>query len=247
MFACVFGAALLGMVVRRWLPAPHLSTESKDVVKLSMALVSTIAALVLGLLTASAKGTFDSESTELKALAAQILQLDRELRLYGPETIPIRAAVKREVQQKYDEKWSPGHGPARERVTPWTPGAESIDSMVRNLTPVNDTQREVKAQALAMLASVVGGRWMLGIQAGNDLPEVLLIAMVSWLSMLFLSFGLFAPRNGTVLGALGLSALAVSCSVFLILEMNRPFDGLVRISGEPFRFVLAHMANRSVT
>ena len=77
-FACVFGGALLGMVLRRALPAHHLSTDSKDVVKLGMGLVGTMAALALGLLLASAKSAYDAQADELRQMSATVLLLDRE-------------------------------------------------------------------------------------------------------------------------------------------------------------------------
>src|SRR5262245_9259636 len=84
-FACTFGAALLGMVLREALPDAHLSPDSKDVVKVAMGLIATMAALVLGLLTGSAKATFDAGDSELKQGAADIIVLDRTLAHYGSE------------------------------------------------------------------------------------------------------------------------------------------------------------------
>ena len=72
-FACVFGGAILGMSIRAILPQPHLSPESKDVVKLGMALVGTSSALVLGLLIASAKGSYDAQSSELTLMSAGVV------------------------------------------------------------------------------------------------------------------------------------------------------------------------------
>ena len=78
-FACVFGGALLGMFIRALLPQHHLSGETKDVVKLGMGIVATLSALVLGLLIASAKGSFDAQSTELTQMSAKVILLDRLL------------------------------------------------------------------------------------------------------------------------------------------------------------------------
>ena len=98
-FACVFGGALLGLLLQTVLPRHHLHVDSKDVVKLGMGLVGTMAALVLGLLVASAKGSYDAQSTELTDLAANVVLLDRVLAHYGPETKEARELLRSTVAQ----------------------------------------------------------------------------------------------------------------------------------------------------
>jgi hypothetical protein len=96
-FACVFGGAMLGMFVHAVLPQHHLSSESKDVVKLAMALVATLCALVLSLLIASAKGSYDAQSSELTQMSAKVVLLDRVLAHYGPETKETRDLLRGSV------------------------------------------------------------------------------------------------------------------------------------------------------
>ena len=93
-FACVFGGALLGILLHAVLPQHHLSNETKDIVKLGMGLVGTMSALVLGLLVASAKGSYDAQSAELTQMSANIALLDRVLAHYGPETKETRDLVR---------------------------------------------------------------------------------------------------------------------------------------------------------
>src|SRR5579863_6571692 len=85
-FGCVFGGALLGMFLRRSLPESHFSGETKDVVKVAIALIATMAALVLGLLISSAKSAYDTRNGALMQMSVDILMLDRGLAHYGPET-----------------------------------------------------------------------------------------------------------------------------------------------------------------
>jgi Na+/proline symporter len=96
-FVCVFSSALFGLFLRGMLPEHHLSSESKDVVKLAMGLIATMAALVLGLITASAKSSFDAQNSEMVHSAADIIRLDRALARYGSETKEIRDLLKRAV------------------------------------------------------------------------------------------------------------------------------------------------------
>ena len=104
-FVCVFGGALLGILLRAVLPEHHLSKETQDIVKLGMGLVGTMAALVLGLLVASAKGSYDAQSAEVTQLAANVAMLDRALALYGPETKEIRAILRNAVRRVLDQMW----------------------------------------------------------------------------------------------------------------------------------------------
>src|SRR5271163_2511215 len=92
--ACVFGGALTGMVLRLILPEHHLSTDSKDVVRLGIGLIATMSALVLALLVASAKSSYDAQKTEVTQISANIVLLDLALAHYGPETKDIRAQLR---------------------------------------------------------------------------------------------------------------------------------------------------------
>src|ERR1700751_6094117 len=99
-FALVFGSALLAMLVHRLLPEEHLSGDSKDVVKLGIALVATMSALVLSLLVASAKSAFDTRSNQLTQASADVVLLDRALARYGPETREARSLLQRSTAEK---------------------------------------------------------------------------------------------------------------------------------------------------
>jgi hypothetical protein len=104
-FGCVFGGAMFGMFLRAVLPEHHLSTESKDVIKLAIAMIATLAALVIGLLIASAKSSFDGKATEITRLATDAILLDRTLAEYGPETREIRDASRQLIAARLREIW----------------------------------------------------------------------------------------------------------------------------------------------
>jgi len=241
-FACVFGASLLGMFLRKVLPDEHLSADSKDTVKLAMGLIATMAALVLGLLTGSAKSTFDTQDNEVKQGAANIVVLDRTLAHYGPETRDIRDLIRQAVVFRLGVTWpEDGSKPGRLDVPEATPAVEGIEDKIRALSPQTDSQRALQSRALQVAGEILQLRWLLLGQAGNPVQTPLLVVLIFWLAALFASFGLFAPRNATVLAVLLVAALSVSGSIFLILEMNRPFAGLLKISSAPLRFALSHL------
>ena len=242
-FACVFGSAVLGLFLRAMLPEHHLSSESKDVVKLAMGFIATMAALVLGLLTASAKSSFDVQNTETVHTAADIIRLDRALARYGPEeTKEIRDLLKRAVAFRIHLTWpEDGSAPKNLDSPEMTRVTEGLEDKIRDLSPRNELQREFKSRALQISGDLLATRWLRMAQLSDPVPLLFLVVLTFWLSILFGTFGLFAPHNATVIAALVLCAVAVSGSTFLILEMHRPFDGLMKISPAPMRYALSQL------
>ena len=238
-FACVFGGALLGMFLRAALPDHHLSTDSKDVVKLGMGLIGTMAALLLGLLIASAKGSYDTQSSELTQMSTNIILLDRVMAHYGPETKEARDLLRRSVVVALDQIWpETTSGPAQ--LEP-TRESEGFLDKIQRLSPQNEAQRSLKAQALGISTDLGRTRWLLFEQAGSSISTPFLVVVVFWLTIIFVSFGLFAPPNATVIAILFVCALSVSGAIYLILELDQPFDGLLQISSAPLRSALEHL------
>jgi hypothetical protein len=96
----------------------------------------------------------------------------------------------------------------------------------------------MQAQAIKTGTDIAQMRWLLFSQKGRSIPTPFLAVMVCWLTLILASFGLFAPSNGTVFVTLLVCALAVSSAIFLILELDRAFEGLIQISSEPLRNAL---------
>jgi len=239
-FACAVAGALLGMFLSRLLPEGHLRSDSKDVVRLGMGLLATIAGMVLGLLVASAKGSYDAQSSELTQMAANVALLDRLLAHYGSESKDARDLLRMSVARAIDQMWPQGRSQAPE-LNPAATGGEPLYDKIQALTPQSDAQRFVRADALKVATDIGRMRSLLFAQAGSSIPVVFLVILIFWLSVLFLSFGLFAPPNATVIVALMVSALSVSTAVLLILELDQPFTGLLQVSSAPLRATLAHL------
>jgi hypothetical protein len=238
-FACVFGGALLGMCLRAALPDHHLSTDSKDFVKLAVGLVGTMAALVLGLLIASAKSSYDTQGSEHTQMSAKVILLDRTMAHYGPETKEARDLLRRSVVHAIDRMWpKDGSGPAQ--LEP-TAESESVYDKIQTLSPRNEAQRSLQAQALRISADLQQTRWLLVEQQGGSIPMPFLVLLVFWLTIIFVGFGLIAPPHATVIAILFVCALSVSGAIFLILELDQPFEGLLQISSNHLRKALAHL------
>jgi hypothetical protein len=219
------------MWVRSRLPHEHFSNETKDTVKLGIGLVATMTALVLGLITASAKNSFDAVDAAIKHAAVELLTLDRTLARYGPETREIRAAMKEALGRKIETTW-PRDPASPARIDP----AESVGSMeslavsIGTLKPGNDEQRRLQERARDLTEALLTQRWLAVSDDASAIPLVFLLILALWLTISFVSFGLFAPQNGTVITMFVLSALSVASAVFIVLEMDRPLDGLIRVA-----------------
>lgn len=241
-FGCVFGGALLGMFLRVILPEHHLSENTKDVIKLGMGLIATMAALVLGLVIAAAKSSYDTLDAGVKHTAVKLLLLDRVLANYGPETKEARDLLRRTVASRLDAIWPEDRS---RRVSLDAPeavfAAQELEARIVRLSPQNDTQRRLQAQALQIGSDIMETRWLILGSVGSSVPVPFLVVVVFWLTIIFGSFGLFAPRNATVIAVLSVCALSVAGSIFLILEMDRPFEGVMKISSAPFRYALSHL------
>ena len=241
-FACVFGGALLGMFLRKLLPQNHLSDDSKSVVVIAMGLVATMTALLLGLLISSAKSSFDTLSGEITGASSKIILLDRTLALYGPETKEARDLIRSTVADAIDGMESKEiTNPRFSRTS--TRDMESLYEKIQGLVPKDDRQRLFQAEALSILKEIQQTRWLLYEQQSTSISMPMLVIMVSWLTALFISFGVYAPTNGTVVTSLFVSALSVSCAILLILELYTPYDGLIKISSATLSAALAQLGN----
>jgi hypothetical protein len=238
-FTCVFGGALLGMFLRAVLPEHHLSPESKDLIKLGMGLVGTMAALVLGLLIASAKSSYDRLNDDLTQLSVKLILLDRIMAHYGPEAMEARDLLRRSVVRALDRTW-PENSSRSRRLEP-VAGFGDLYDKIHELSPQNDAQRLRQGQALQISTDLAQTRWLLVEQSVSSLPMPFVVLLTFWIMVIFVSFGLFAPSNITVVATLFICALSVSGAIFLILELDQPFVGLIQISNAPLRNALAHL------
>jgi hypothetical protein len=204
-----------------------------------MALVGTTVALVLGLLIASGKGFYDTQNSEVTQLAADAVLLDKILNHYGPETKEIRALLRSSVAYMLDVTCG-RDGSAEASVAP-SVAREVIFDKIQELSPHNDGQRFLQSQALITVEKLSQTRLLMVAQKTSSVPMPLLAVLVFWLTLLFMSFGLFVRPNAVVVVSLLASALAVCAAILLILEMYQPYTGLIQVSSAPLRAALAQL------
>jgi hypothetical protein len=242
-FGLILAGILLGMVLNAVLPEHHLSTDSKDVVKLGTGMIATLAAIVLGLLIASAKGNFDTMNNGLVQTGSKIILLDRTMAQYGPETRQAREMLRQGVASVVDQIW-PNEGTGQTEIKTFHPraGFETIQGQLRQLSPKNDAQRSLQSQALQISGEVAAERWFLLEQRGHSsLPMPLLAILVSWLVIIFFCFGMLSPRNATVIVVLLVCALSAAASLYMMLELDNPFGGIITVSSAPLRNALVYL------
>lgn len=231
---CLTAGFLLGLGLQQPLPDHHLSKESHDTVKLGTGIVATMSALILGLLVSSSKNSFDTLNIAIAENGARIIQLDHLLAEYGPETRASRDHLKNSVAQRVAKIWNKSAPDesglhAVEKST----AIENLQTSLGALTPANDLQKSALTQARQISNAIWQNRLLMLEEQQEPVTPVFLVLLVFWLTMLFLSIGLFAPRNGTVFAVLLVCALSVSSAVFLILEMSHPLDGFIKVSDAP--------------
>jgi hypothetical protein len=240
---CVFIGGVAGLLLYPRLPDHHRTTETRDVVRLAIGMISVLASLVLGLLTASAKRTFDTVDGDLRAYASNLIMLDRTLRDYGAAADPIRAALREYTERAVNTTW-PDLMPIEQQQLEDPHAGALLDSVVKSigaLSPVGDDQRMLRSQAMTTASQLVHTRWDLLLGQNGTISPIMLGIMVAWITVIFMSFGLFAPRNGTVLVALMICSMSIGTSIFLILEMDTPFDGVIMVSGNAMKSALDHL------
>ena len=194
-------------------------------------------------LISSAKTFYDTQNNAETQLAANYILLDQVLAYYGPETSDTRSALRNGLAHllKSEPSLRGSDRPFLGNESGAQLGGDVLPKILE-LSPRDENQRSLKAQALSVAFQLSETRWLFFEQNAVPVPSLLLAMLIGWLILLFLSFGTFAPRNLTVMIGLLVAALAVSGAIFLIIEMYRPHGGLIRISDAPFRAALSQLS-----
>jgi len=243
-FATIFAGALVGLFARKYLPGHHLSSETQSAVTVSVAVLGTLSALVLGLMITAADTSFSARSDDVRELSLQAIRMDRNLRRYGPETAEARAALRIWAAAKLQQLFPD------ERKLPVAPEEtvvmlEKVQDAVVVLTPQNERQKYLRTLCLSLSSTMIQARWKLEQRMGHSIPVPFLVLLIFWLSLVFASFGLFAPPNPTVIVVLFLCSLAVSGGIYLIEELDKPLSGFIHVSPDSMRQALIQIESEN--
>jgi hypothetical protein len=238
--AGLFAAVSIGMRLRRFLPEHHLSPDSRDTVKLAMGLVATMSALLLGLLVSSAKTSYDTTRMQVIQAAAKFALLDRVLAIYGAPAAEVRGELHAVMEESARRMW-PNDSNLPVPSLPNIAKGNAFYAALLRLEARDDTERTLKAQAVSMTLELGQLRSLREAESTPSISKPMLAVVVLWLLIIFLGFSLIAPPNATARFALIASALCGAGAIFLMLELDRPFDGFLRISSEPMLKVLGEI------
>ncbi len=234
--ALLLASVLSGRLLRTRLPDHHVTAESRDAIKMAIGLVATMSALVLGLLLSSTKGSFDAERGEVVQLISQIEFLDRVLEAYGPGAAEARAELLTQVQLLKQRLWS-----SQPSTTCGSYRSNGLYLAIHHLAPQTPVQEDLKTRALSEAAQMGQQIATLHAQSSSSISWPLLGVVVFWLSVMLLTFSVLAPGNFSTNVVLAACALSVTGAIFLILELDKPFSGLLQIPPASFDTLLAAM------
>ena len=241
-FAAIFGGVLLGLLAGRRLPGHQLSSETQAAVTVSVAVIGTLSALVLGLMVTAANRSFSARSDEVRELSMQLIRLERNLQRYGPEADAARGRLRAwaiaKNQQLFPEK---GQAPVSSQTA--IELLEKVQDALLDLKPRDERQKYLRTLCVTLSSNLIQARWSLEIRSGHSIPVPFLVLLIFWLAIVFASFGLFAPANSTAIVALLLCSLAVSGGIVLIEELDNPLTGLIRLPSDSMRKALVEITH----
>jgi hypothetical protein len=241
-FGCIFGAASLGLFLGHCLGAERRSDPTRKAVQKLMTVIGILSALVMGLLIADSKANFDLRNREVEQFAANLTLLDRELMHFGSDATQARDLLRGYTARKIELTW-----PKDREAKPAMHDAQSVQMIdgvqqwLRAMTPRTEVQREGRSNALKLVAELQQTSRLLAVQQDSPTPKPFVVVVIFWVSMLFLSYAIFAPLNATVVAAMLISSFSVAVAVNLILDMEQPFAGFIRASDAPMRQALDEM------
>ena len=240
-FAVVFSGGLAGLALERLLAGNLLGSDAtKDIIRLATGLLVTMTALVLGMLVSSANASYQDRKNELAEMASDFVVLDQVLATYGSETQVIRDELRRLAENSLERIW-PSQASRQSQLKPGDRG-QVLYHQLQLLAPKTDAQTAAKTVAISAADSLRRTYFLMFIKSEqNSLSFPLLAVLVAWLTVIFIGFGLLAPRNNTIITTLVVCALAVSGAIFIIMAMYKPFSGIMRISPSPIHDALSRM------
>jgi hypothetical protein len=255
-FILLLACTALGAIVRPLLPEEHKAQETVQLIQLLVGMLVTFAALVLGLLTASAKTIFDTTNNDMRSYATSIIELDRAMRDYGGELGQARGLLRAYTAAAIASTW-PNETPPPGDFYPNVESSKKTDSLasatlgallsrsqhdVRMLVPHDDYHRQLAVEAATRFEQLIALRWKLIEEAHGSISYPFDRILVGWLLIIFLCFGLIAPRNALSLVTIMLGALSIASAVLVILDLDTPFTGPIMIGSQPLRDALAYQS-----
>ena len=237
-WAVVFAAGIFGMWIGSRLPEHHRDSDSRNVVSISMAMVSTLTALALSLLLSVANTSFRENQEHLLATSSNLIRLDHLFRLYGPEADDARKDMRDYAKSMMLDVFPPAGKERNVEDEATLDLAARAENRAALLVPANATQRWLQPHMLDVADKIIQEHYALVKQGLDAIPGALMLLMLLWLVLLFASYGLFAPRHLTSIVVILLSSSAASGAVLLIIDLETPYRGFVHLPPEPLQHAI---------
>ena len=228
-----------GMLLRKRIPADHLGAGPKEVIRLGAGLLATLAAVLISLMIASAKNSYDTQAAHFRTLAAYLVETDQLLVQYGPETTQIRILMRQAVPAAIDRIWREKRSANQDSAFTSASLAEQINSAIATLSPANDAQRGLKRRIEEASAEIARTRLLMFADGDRAILTPFLLILIFWLAVVFAGYALFVDPSRVVVAALLVFALSVSSALFLVADLSQPFAGVMQIPKEQLRNTLA--------
>jgi len=238
-FVSIVAGIVFGMRLRARIPSPRLGHDTKEVIRLGAGLLATLAAVVISLLIASAKSSYDAQDAHFRLLAAYLVETDQLLAQYGPEAVPVRKLMRQAVPAAMDRIWNEKAASSQDTAFSASSLAEQLYSAIEALSPVNDAQHSLKPRIMQASNDIARTRLLLFADGDKPILTPFLLILIVWLTVIFASFGIFVEPGAVAWTALLVFALSVSSALFLVADLSQPFAGLMQISRDQLRHTLA--------
>ena len=237
-FALIVASAIIGTLARSRMPEHHLTGDSKEVIRLATALVATLTGLVLALMFAATRTSFEHTSASVSRLAVSFTELDEVLEDYGPVALPIRKQLRTDLQPLMDSIWQEDAAAAGRPPGSRRSHVTSAVAMIRELQPANPVQASLQARALQIAADISQTRLALLSLPPDSVSTPFTVVLVLWLMFIFTTFAMSSKPNATLTAVLCVCILSASGALYLILELGLPFGGLMQVSNDNLRQAL---------
>jgi hypothetical protein len=237
-FFCLSTASLGSLVVYRMLPSHHREDETLHVLRMIANIFVVMTSLVLGLMMNSAKNTLELVDRNVHALAADVIVLDRSLQHYGSEADAARqgllAFAQRAALTIQQDDMMVADRESEKHL-------DGVAAYIKALQPQNAEQRALLQSVQQQFFRLVELRWLIVGQSHGTIPDSLVVMVVAWLMLVFASYGCRAPGNALVVASFLGASLLLAGAIYLVLDMDRPFSGPVRVSADPLLRAVSEM------
>ncbi len=237
-FIVIFAGVCFGILLHEHLPKHYLRKETGETVKLAAGVIATLAALTLGLLIASAKGSYDTRVGLVRKMAASLILSDRLLVLYGAEARDARVKLRAIIPPATDHIWSENAPGGAKKHFEAVTESEEYANAIYALAPKNDLQQRLRERVVQATLDAANARLELFSQLNNLLPLPLLVVLAVWFAVMFAAYSMYAEINLVSIVALTICAASIAGAMFLLFQMNNPFSGLMAIPRIDFAALL---------